>query len=86
MTELENYIQQYFGISPDDCKKVAGSFKTETIKKGDYFLHAGAYCNKLSFIQEGMLRIYVNLPDREVTQWISTRASFVTDFAAFFYR
>jgi hypothetical protein len=86
VTDLQNYLHLHFNISMLDCEKIAGAFKSETIKKGEYFLRAGAHCNKLTFIQDGILRIFVNLPDREVTQWISTRESFVTDFRAFFYR
>ncbi|RYY24218.1 MAG: hypothetical protein EOP41_06025 [Sphingobacteriaceae bacterium] len=69
MTELESYIHHHFAIASDDCRRVSGLFKTETLNKGDYFLKPGKYCNKLSFIQEGILRVYVNLPDREVTQF-----------------
>ena len=86
MTDLENYIQQYFAVGADDSKMASGFFKPETIKKGDYFLRDGAYCNRLSFIQDGIFRVYVDLPDREVTQWISTPLSFLTEFNAFFYR
>jgi len=86
MTDFEKYLHFQFNISSNDCKKIAASFKAETIKKGDYFLRSGSRCNKLSYIKEGILRIYVNMPDREVTQWISTRESFVTEFNAFFYR
>jgi CRP-like cAMP-binding protein len=86
MTEFEKYFHLNFNISADDSKTMAASFRSETIKKGGYFLRSGAYCNKLSYIEEGLLRIYVNLPDREVTQWVSTRDTFVTDFSAFFYR
>lgn len=86
MTEFENYLHLHFTISIDDCKQIAGSFKPEVIKKGDYFLRSGTVCNRLSFIQEGMLRVFIPMPDREVTQWISTPGYFVTDFNAFFYR
>jgi CRP-like cAMP-binding protein len=86
MTHFENYLHQYFDFSPEDCKIVAACFKPETLKKGNYFLHSGVASDRLSFIQEGMLRIYVQQPDREVTQWISTSGDFVTDFNAFFYR
>ena len=86
MTGFENYIHHYFNISPDDCKIVSGSFRVENIKKGDYFLRSGEHCTRLSFIEDGILRIFVKLPDTEVTQWVSTRESFVTDFDAFFYR
>ena len=86
MTELENYIHIHFDIDPEDCKKLTGLFTTETVKKGDYFLRSGVYCNKFSFIQEGIFRVYVNLPDTEVTQWISTGGSFITDLYSFVYR
>lgn len=86
MTDFENYLHQHFSISPDDCHIIAGSFKTETLKKGDYLLRSGAVSDRLCFIKEGMLRIYVKQPDREVTQWISTSGDFVTDFNAFFYQ
>lgn len=86
MTELESYIHHHFSIPLDDCQKVSGLFKTEILKKGDYFLRSGKHCNKLSFIQEGILRIYVNLPDKEVTQWIGTAGYFMTDIHAFMFR
>lgn len=86
MTELENYIHHHFAISLNDCQKVSGLFKTETLEKGDYFLNSEKYCNKLSFIHEGILRVYVNLPDKEVTQWIGTARYFLTDLHSFLYR
>ena len=86
MSELENYIQHYFSISPDDCKKVAGLFKTETLEKGAYWLKAGKYCDKMSFIQQGILRMYVSQPDREVTQWIGSAGFFITDISSFVFR
>jgi CRP-like cAMP-binding protein len=86
MNDLENYIHHYFSISVEDCKKVSSLFKMETVNKGDYFLKTGKYCNKLSFIQEGLFRIYVNMPDKEVTQWIGTPGYFITDVSGFLFR
>jgi CRP-like cAMP-binding protein len=86
MTELENYIHHHLSISPNDCGKVAGLFRTETIEKGGYFLQYGKQCNKLSFIQDGILRVYLNVNDKEVTQWIGTAGYFMTDAHAFLFR
>ena len=86
MTELESYIHNHFSIPLDDCRKVGGLFKREKIEKGGYLLRAGKPCNKLSFIEEGIVRVYVNLPDKEVTQWIGTAGYFMTDLYAFMYR
>jgi CRP-like cAMP-binding protein len=86
MNELETYIHHHFGISPDDCQRVSGLFKTETLEKGGYYLRTGKFCNKLSFIESGMMRVYVNLPDKEITQWIGTAGYFITDVHGFMFR
>lgn len=86
MTELEHYISSYFGVAqPGDLNAISPFFRQETLKKGDYFLETGKGCNKLSFIQSGMLRIYVQTEDKEVTQWISTKGYFITDLAGFVF-
>ncbi len=40
----------------------------------------------MSFIQEGLLRVYVNLPNAEITQWVATPGYFVTDLSGFLFR
>ena len=60
-------------------------FKPQSLKKGDYFLKTGRTCDKLSFVQSGLLRVYVQTPDKEVTQWISTKGYFVTDLASLIF-
>lgn len=85
MTELEHYIHQHFAMSAEDCKKVSSLFYTETLKKGDYYLRPGVHCNKLSFIRDGLLRVFVSLTDAEVTQWIASGGYFITDLNSFFY-
>ncbi len=82
MTELEQYIQSYFGIRKDDIEQIVSLFKQTEIKKGDFFLKTGTRCDKLSFIKSGLLRIYVQTPEKEVTQWISTKGYFVTDLSS----
>jgi CRP-like cAMP-binding protein len=85
MTELEKYIQSYFGISQEDLAQVGALFKRQTLKKGDYFLKTGRICDKLSFVQSGLLRVFVQTPDKEVTQWISTKGYFITDLASLIF-
>lgn len=86
MTALEQYIKTYFGIVKNkDLQTIVSLFKPTLIKKGDYFLKTGKPCDKLSFIQSGMLRIFVATEEKEVTQWISTKGYFVTDLSSFIF-
>ena len=86
MTDLECYLYSYFTFDSDDLVIVSSLFKPAKVKKGDYFLKAGKQCNKLCFIQSGLLRIYVDLDGKEVTQWISTKGYFVADLASLLFK
>jgi CRP/FNR family transcriptional regulator, anaerobic regulatory protein len=86
MTELEQYIKSYFGVlATGDIKKIVSLFKLTTIKKGEYLLKTGKRCDKLSFVQSGLLRMFVITDDKEVTQWISTKGYFSTDLSSFIF-
>jgi CRP-like cAMP-binding protein len=82
MTELEKYIQSYFGVANDELEKITSLFKEQELKKGDYFLKTGRICNQLSFVKSGLMRIYVTTENKEVTQWICTQGYFVTDLSS----
>ena len=82
MSELENYIQSYFGIHEKELQKLAQLFKEEKLLKGDFFLQTGKTCEKLSFIKSGLLRVFVQTKDKEVTQWISSKGYFITDLSS----
>ena len=85
MTELEQYLQTYFDFNEKDLVTVASMFKPEFIKKGDFYLSSGKLCNKMSFIQSGILRVFVDLENREVTQWISSKGYFITDLSSLLF-
>ena len=82
MTELEHYVHAYFGVTNKDMAEIASLFKPALLKKGAYFLKSGGYCDKLSFIQSGFLRVYASVEDKEVTQWIGTKGYFMADLAS----
>lgn len=86
MNDLAAHIHHYFSISHEDSGKVAELFRPETLEKGAYWQRSGKYCNKLSFLREGLLRVYVDQPGGEVTQWIATPGYFISDIASFLFR
>lgn len=86
MTELEKYIQNYFGVNNDDLTKISSFFKPMSMKKGDYFLKTGKLSDKLGFVQAGLIREFVFINDKEVTKWISTKGYFVVDLSSFVFQ
>lgn len=86
MTELEKYIHSYFGVNKDDLTKISSFFKPASLKKGEYFLRAGRYSDRLGFLQTGIIREFVFIDDKEVTKWISTKGYFVVDLSSFVFQ
>ena len=86
MTELERYIETYFGlVRTDELDAISALFRPIKLKKGDCLLKAGRRCDQLSFVQEGMLRMFTLTDGKEVTQWISTKGYFATDLSSFIH-
>lgn len=84
--ELEQYIESYFGVvKSDELKQISSLFKMTTVKKGDYFLKTGNRSRNLSFIESGLLRVFVTTEEKEITQWISTKGYFVVDLSSFIF-
>lgn len=86
MKDLENYIKSYFGISNEEMDKVTSLFTESELKKGDYYIKKGQYCDKFSFVQEGFIRVFISIDKKEITQWISSKGYFITDLNSFIFR
>ena len=86
MTELEKYIQSYFGIPREDLEKISDFFKPVSLKKGDYFLKKDQMCTRLGFVQSGILREFVQIGEKEITKWISTKGYFTGDISGYMFR
>ena len=86
MTALEIYIQTNFGVGKTDLEKISALFKPITLKKGEFYLKAGRYADRLGFMQSGIIREFVEIDDKQVTKWISTKGNFVVDIHSFYFR
>lgn len=72
-------------LDDEQANKMNPFFKEEKIAKGDFFLKHQQYCDRLSFIESGYLRLSGLEGDKEITQWISSEGSFVTDLSSFLF-
>lgn len=86
MTELQQYIQSYFGVDTTQLETIEYLFKPQSLRKGEYFCKPGRLCDGLGFVQEGLLRVYAIVGDKEVTQWIATKGYFITDLASLVFK
>ncbi len=66
--------------------KITSPFNESELQKGAYFTKSGQYCEKLSFIKSGYIRVFANFNEKEVTQWIATKGYFITDLYSFNFK
>ncbi|WP_259065123.1 Crp/Fnr family transcriptional regulator [Mucilaginibacter sp. X4EP1] len=85
MNELEQYIQSYFGVPQEDLAKISPLFQLTRLKRGEYFLKTGQVCDKLSFQRSGLIRVYIETGEKDITQWVSTQGYFLTDLSGIIF-
>ena len=85
MPELKNYLKGYFFVPENDLDHIASLFKKEKLNAGEYFVKAGHYADKLSFVNSGILRIFLQTENKEVTQWIATEGYFLADLRSLIF-
>lgn len=79
MTELEVYLQSYFNLPKESFELISNLFTVVDYKKGAFLTKKGRFVSGLSFIQDGVVRVYDTKNDKEITQWIATKGYFMTD-------
>lgn len=86
MKEFNEIIKNNFGnLTKEETQILRSYFYEEELSKNDFFTQTGKYCNKLSLIKSGLLRIYRLSDGKEITQWISTPNYFITEISSFFF-
>ena len=86
MKDFNSLIQSYFGaLSEAELATIQPYFHEEKLQKNDFFTSSTKVCDKLSIVKSGILRVYAWSDDREVTQWISTENSLITEAMGFFF-
>ena len=83
---LSGQINTLFGVTRNELDLIGNRFKPMRLLKNEFLLKAAQCSNHLCFIQSGLLRLYVTVETREVTQWIGTPGHFLTDLSAFLFR
>jgi CRP-like cAMP-binding protein len=55
------------------------------VKKGEFIVEEGEICDKLYYIEKGLVRIYRLEGDKEITTWFTKEGDFVTTVNSFHF-
>jgi CRP/FNR family transcriptional regulator, anaerobic regulatory protein len=83
MQQLNDYIRTSFQTEVAEAESISSFFHHQLLKKGEFLIRAGRPCDCFAFVASGLIRIYLEVDDREVTQWIVTKNYFTTDLSSF---
>jgi CRP-like cAMP-binding protein len=58
---------------------------SKKVNKGEFIIEAGEICDKLFYIEKGLIRIYRLDDEKEVTTWFTKEGDFVTTVNSFHF-
>lgn len=84
MNTFIEHIRQFGEIDIRTKEKLVNHLKLEQLKKDDYFLEAGRYCNRIGFIKKGVFRIFfLDKEGNEITRYLLSEKQFIVDLSAY---
>lgn len=86
MNRLINSIKYLIRISEDEITLLTALFKPLRISAGEYFLEVGQFCRYVGFVEEGLVRYYMNESGNEKTLYFSKEGDFVSNYQSFLPR
>lgn len=82
---LQTSLQVILHLTDAEAQEAMRFFLPFTYPKNTTLLEVGKEAPQLFFIQEGYIRIHADFEGKEITQWISSPASFITDLSSWLF-
>ncbi len=78
------YLEQFHVLTTEEINALLGAMLPRTLKKGEYFIHAGEICQEVAFVNSGTLRSFFISPEgEEHTYCITFPQTFMTAYSSF---
>ncbi|HEY8918464.1 MAG TPA: Crp/Fnr family transcriptional regulator [Chitinophaga sp.] len=83
MQALLNTIRHFIPLTEADTALIQQLFKIKQLSKGEYFVQEGYTCKQAGFIQQGLVRYFLNKEGQELTYEFGKEGEFVCNYASF---
>lgn len=83
MEQLLNHIKNYYPLPLKAQEALHDCFEQVVLSKGEHLIREGSRCRHLYFLEQGALRGYYKLDEKEITHWFAFAQDFVTSFYSF---
>lgn len=86
MLALVQFLNAVNPLSPETQQLLSTMLKQQLILKGRYWLREGQVCDKIAFIENGLVRIFFESGSREVCLWYVRENDVMLSAKSFFSR
>lgn len=69
MLAFLHYLQSIHPLSPELQAALLACVRSKSLRKGQVWVQEGAVCDKLGFIEKGLVKIYFESGQKEVALW-----------------
>lgn len=83
MEALLNTIRHFIPLTEADAALIRQLFKIKQLSKGQYFVQEGYTCKQVGFIQQGLVRYFLNKDGQELTYEFGKEGEFICNYASF---
>jgi CRP-like cAMP-binding protein len=83
MEQLLAHLKQYYQLSEEAQQVLPDYFTKLILPRNELLITQGKVCKHLYFLEQGCLRGFYNLDDKEITHWFGFENDFVTSFHSF---
>jgi CRP-like cAMP-binding protein len=80
---LRKKLEEKVTISESEWKFIASKLEIKTYKKKEFLISTSAIENKIYFILEGVFRLFIDLPEKDITVDFGFPNNFISSYSSF---
>lgn len=84
MLELFQYLNAIYALTPEVQSYLMQALKRKELPANAYWLREGDVCNRIAFIEKGLIKIFYNLNDKEIIVWFNKESDITISVKSFF--
>lgn len=84
MLELFQYLHSIYPLNSDVQSYLMRALKKRELLTNTYWLREGDVCNKIAFIEKGLMKIFYTLNNKEIVVWFNRECDIIISVKSFF--
>jgi len=84
MLELFQYLNSIYPLTPEVQSYLLQALKKRELSANSFWLREGDVCNRIAFIEKGLMKVFYNVHDKEIVIWFNKECDIIISVKSFF--